>query len=186
MAFHDVLIVLGYSTNPDDPVFKARVDTAAKLYHEGIAPQIILSGCCSMKLSRRPPVTEAACMRDYAMDLGVPAQALLLEEASVDTIGNFYFTKRQFLEPCGWAHVGIVTTPWHAFRSQWLAEHILGPDYTITMQETPHPAGWSEADIKRSELKNRTLLAETQEQLAGMVPGDHERVVPFLGLMPPT
>ena len=47
------------------------------------------------------------------------------------------------------------------------------------------PDGWDEQTIRKSELRNRTLLAETQMQLKGMVPGDHEAVVPFLGKLPP-
>lgn len=181
----DAIIVLGYSTNIDDPVFRARVDKAAELYHQGETQQIIMSGCCSMKLDKRPPVTEAACMRDYAMDKDVPASAILLEEESVDTLGNFYFSKVRLLEPCSWYHVGIVSTPWHTWRSRWLAEQILGPDYEVSFYPSENPAGWDEHEIKRSELRNRTLLAETQEQLGGMTPGDHEAVVPFLGKMPP-
>ena len=181
----DVLLVLGYSTNPDDPVFRARVDKAVSLYQAGEAPQIIMSGCCSMKLDKRPPVTEAACMRDYAIEQGVPRGAVLLEENSVDTLGNFYFSKVQFLEPCSWYQVGVVSTPWHTWRSGWLAEQILGPDYTVTLYPSETPAGWDEHDVKKSELLNRTLLAETREQLGGMTPGDHEWVVPYLGKMPP-
>lgn len=181
----DVILVLGYSTNTDDPVFRARVDKAAELYLAGEAPQIIMSGCCSMKLDKRPPLTEAACMRGYAMDKDVPLSAILLEEESVDTLGNFYFSKTRFLQVCSWFHVGIVSTPWHAWRSEWLAEQILGPEYTVTMYPSATPAGWGDQDIKKSELRNRTLLAETQEQLKGISPGDHEAVVRFLGKMPP-
>lgn len=181
----DVILVLGYSTNPDDPVFRARVEKAAELYEAGAAPQIIMSGCCSVKLPKRPPVTEAACMRDYAVELGVPLSAILLEEESVDTLGNFYFSKIRFLMPCSWFHVGVVSTPWHAWRSEWLAEQILGPDFTVTFYPTATPAGWGEHDAKKSELRNRTLLAETQEMLKSMTPGDHQAVVPFLGKLPP-
>lgn len=181
----DVILVLGYSTRTDDPVFRARVDKAVALYKAGEAPQIIMSGCCSMKLAHRPDITEAAAMRDYALARDVPRGAILLEEESVDTLGNFYFSKVHFLEPCSWYHVAVVSTPWHVWRSEWLARQILGPDYDVTFHGSEIPDGWGEAESKKSELRNRTLLAETQAQLAGMAPGDHEAVVPFLGKMPP-
>ncbi|MBD3647822.1 MAG: YdcF family protein [Pseudomonadales bacterium] len=181
----DVLLVLGYSTVPGDPVFKARVDKAVALYHEGIAPQIIMSGCCSVKLPKKPEVTEAQCMMDYAVDQGVPPEAILLEEESVDTLGNFYFSKVRFLLPCSWYHIGVVSTPWHAWRSEWLAEQVLGPDFSITSYPSPQPDGWDEKAIKRSELSNRTLLAETMELLKGIEPGDHEEIGRFLGKKPP-
>lgn len=181
----DVLLVLGYSTDIEDPVFQARVDKAVELYNEGVAPQIIMSGCCSMKLDRKPKVTEAACMKDYAVGKGVPPGAILLEEESVDTLGNFCFSKEQFLIPCGWYHVGIVSTPWHVWRSEWLAWQVLGPDFSATGYPSSQPAGWDKKMIKRSELTNRTLLAETQEILKGIEPGDHASIARFLGKMPP-
>lgn len=181
----DVLLVLGYSTDPDDPVFQARVDKAVALYTEGVAPQIIMSGCCSMKLERKPRFTEAEVMKDYAVERGLPPSAILLEEQSVDSLGNFYFTKVNYLIPCSWHHVGVVSTPWHAWRSEWLAEQVLGPDFDVTSYPSEQPDGWDEKMIKRSELTNRTLLAETQEMLKGIEPGDHEAIARFLGKTPP-
>ena len=181
----DVILVLGYSTNSEDPVFRVRVEKAAELYQAGEAQQIIMSGCCSMKLDKRPPATEAAVMRDYAVDLGVPPSAILLEEESVDTLGNFYFSKVRLLEPLSWFHVGVVSTPWHVWRSEWLAAQILGPEYHVSFFPSAMPEGWDEQTARKSELRNRTLLAETQAQLKGMAPGDHEAVVPFLGKIPP-
>lgn len=181
----DVLLVLGYSTDSSDPVFKARVGKAVALYNEGIAPQIIMSGCCSMKLQKKPEVTEARCMFDYAVDRGVPPEAILLEEESVDTLGNFYYSKIRFLLPCSWYHVGVVSTPWHAWRSEWLAEQVLGPDFNVTCYPSPQPDGWDEKAIRKSELTNRTLLSETRALLENVAPGDHEGVKPWLGEMPP-
>lgn len=181
----DVLLVLGYSTDMTDPIFRSRMDRAIALFEAGTAQQLLVSGCCSMKLDRRPEFTEAEAMRDYAMDRGVPMASILLEEESVDTLGNFYFSKVRFLEPLSWYHVGIVTTPWHAWRSEWLASQILGEDYSVTMYPSEHPDGWDEAAIRKSELTNRTLLTETQDQLQGVSLGDHEAITPFLGKMPP-
>lgn len=65
---HDTLLILGYTTRMEQPVFNARMDEAVKLYLEGKAAQMIVSGYCSMKLDRKPPITEATCMGDYAID----------------------------------------------------------------------------------------------------------------------
>ncbi len=97
---HDVLLVLGYSTDPNDPVFRARVDKAIQLYNAGAAPQVIMSGCCSDKLDIRPKRSEAASMREYALENDLPLSVILLEEDSVDTLGNFYFSKLNYLLPC--------------------------------------------------------------------------------------
>ena len=181
---HDVLLVLGYNTNPEDPVFRSRLDKVVELHNKGLAPQIIMSGCCSDKLDIRPKQTEASCMRDYAIDSGIPPSVIMLEEDSVDTLGNFYYTKKNILLACNWFNVGIVSTPWHVFRSEWLAELVLGPDFDITGYASENPIGWGDDKIRTSETYNRDLLDITRTQLAGITPGDHEAVAPFLGMAP--
>lgn len=181
---HDVLIVLGYNTIQDDPVFQSRVNKAVELHNKGVAPQIIMSGCCSDKLDIKPKQSEAACMRDYAIDSGIASSVIMLEEESVDTLGNFYFTKKNILLACNWFNVGIVSTPWHVFRSEWLAEQVLGPEFEVTGYPSENPEGWGEKNIQTSEEYNRKLLDITQTQLAGVTPGDHESVFQFLGTAP--
>lgn len=181
---HDVILVLGYNNNPDDPVFKSRVSKAVQLYSEGMAAQIIMSGCCSDKLDIKPRVTEAACMRDYAIDLGVPPSVIMLEEDSVDTLGNLYYAKKNILLACSWYNIGLVSTPWHVFRSTWLAEMVLGPDFEVTGYESEHPQNWTDVEISRSENYNKQLLEKAKLQLQAVSPGDHEAVAPFLGKVP--
>lgn len=181
---HDVLLVLGYSTDPNDPVFRARVDKAIQLYNAGAAPQVIMSGCCSDKLDIRPKRSEAACMRDYALENDLSPSIIFLEEDSVDTLGNFYFSKLNYLLPCSWYNLGIVSTPWHVWRSEWLAKKVLGPDFDITGYPSKHPDDWGKDEITRSEDYNRRLLEETKKQLDGVADGDHEGIRSFLGKLP--
>ena len=181
---HDVLIVLGYSNDESDPVFQARVNKAAQLMADGMAPQLLLSGCCSDKLDIRPKLTEAVAMRDYIIELGVPPGVIMLEEESVDTMGNFYYTKTKYLESCSWYNVGFVSTPWHTFRSEYLARMILGPDYDVTGYASQPPNGWTDADHTRSEQYNRDMLALAKRQLGDITPGDHESVKALLGTAP--
>jgi len=182
---HDVLIVLGYNNDLDNPVFKARVEKATSLYLQAMAGQVIMSGCCSDKLERQPKITEAVAMFNYATDIGVPAPSILLEEESVDTLGNLYYCKTKFLEPCSWHHVGIVSTPWHAWRAEYLATKVFGPDYEITCYGSDQPEGWSEADIEKSESYNRQMMLTHEQQLGGIADGDHQALVPLLGIKPP-
>ena len=123
-------------------------------------------------------------MRDYAMDRGVPLSILMLEEESVDTLGNFYYTKTRILEPCSWYNIGFVSTPWHTMRSTWLAEMVLGPDYDVTAYESDEPEGWNETDNMKSEQYNKQMLEQTQTLLRDVTPGDHEAIVSYLGEAP--
>lgn len=181
---HDVVLVLGYNTNQQDPVFQSRVNKAVQLYDNGITTQIIMAGCCSDKLDIKPKITEAACMRDYAIEKGLPPSVILLEEESVDTLGNLYYTKKNILLACSWFNIGLVSTPWHVFRSTWLAEIVLGPDFEVTGYASDHPFEWTDKEIDRSEKYNKDLLAKTRLQLQDVEPGDHEAIAPFLGKKP--
>ena len=69
---------------PDLGAAADRVWHAARLYHAGKAPRILLSGG-SIKPGDQ---SEAHAMRRFLLDLGVPDAAIWLETGSTDTAGN--------------------------------------------------------------------------------------------------
>jgi uncharacterized SAM-binding protein YcdF (DUF218 family) len=80
----DAIVVLGaaqYDGRPS-PLFKARLDHAVELYKAGIAPRLILTG----GKATGDRTTEAASASAYAIDHGVPAGAILLDEHSRTTL----------------------------------------------------------------------------------------------------
>jgi uncharacterized SAM-binding protein YcdF (DUF218 family) len=80
----DAIVVLGaaqYDGRPS-PLFKARLDHAVELYQAGIAPRLILTG----GKADGDRTTEAASAAAYAIDRGVPAGAILLDEGSRTTL----------------------------------------------------------------------------------------------------
>jgi uncharacterized SAM-binding protein YcdF (DUF218 family) len=70
--------------DPDLGAAADRVWHAARLYRAGKAPRLIVSG----GMARTGDGTEAAAMRQFLVDLGVPAAVITLEEASINTAGN--------------------------------------------------------------------------------------------------
>lgn len=50
---------------------------------------------------------------------------------TVDTIGNIYYTKINFLKPNQWKNITVVTSKFHLARTKYLMNKILGQDYTI-------------------------------------------------------
>lgn len=128
----DAIVVLGRGILPDGtlPVpAQARVGKGIELYRRGVAPRIIMSGRWTFLEPPHWPRTEAAAMKELAVDEGVPAGAVLIEDQSVDTLGNAYFTKRKFLEPNDWRKVVIVSSPEHMPRVELIFRHVLGPSY---------------------------------------------------------
>src|SRR5579864_5267694 len=79
----DAIVVFGaaeYVGRPS-PVFKARLDHAADLYRQGLAPVVITTGGAGAD----PKFTEGAVGREYLKSLGIPDDHLIAETQSVDT-----------------------------------------------------------------------------------------------------
>jgi uncharacterized SAM-binding protein YcdF (DUF218 family) len=80
----DAIVVMGaaqYNGRPS-PVFAARIDHAVSLYFAGVAPVLVMTG----GKAEGDRTTEAAAGRDFAIGLGVPADAILVEEESRTTL----------------------------------------------------------------------------------------------------
>lgn len=80
----DAIVVMGaaqYDGRPS-PVFAARIDHAIDLFHEGIAPRLIVTG----GKQEGDRTTEAAAAQAYAIAHGVPPSAILAEDASRTTL----------------------------------------------------------------------------------------------------
>src|SRR5206468_7409159 len=93
----DAIVVLGGGLSPAMPPEQAfprlvtgadRVWLAARLYHAKVAPRVIVSGGGFMVRPDNPATTEAAGMREFLIALGVPAEAIVDEGASINTIEN--------------------------------------------------------------------------------------------------
>lgn len=79
----DVIVVFGaaeYVGRPS-PVYKARLDHAADLYHRQLAPIIITTGGAGAD----PRFSEGEVGHDYLRNLGVPDRRLIAETQSPDT-----------------------------------------------------------------------------------------------------
>jgi uncharacterized SAM-binding protein YcdF (DUF218 family) len=151
----DALVVLGRGVEPDGALpllAKQRVERAAELFAWGVAPRMIFSGRCSLMTEVQPPRTEAAAMADYALSLGIPKRALILEEESRDTVGNAYFVLRRFLEPNDWMTIRVVTSDFHIQRTAWVFQKVLGLGYDVAFSPSP------------SELDHATIAARAREE----------------------
>src|ERR1051326_3748623 len=79
----DAIVVFGaaqYDGRPS-PVYKARLDHAAQLYHRGLAPMVIITGGSG----NDPRCSEGVVGREYLKTLGIPDSQLIAETQSDDT-----------------------------------------------------------------------------------------------------
>ncbi|MEE1813733.1 YdcF family protein [Streptomyces sp. SP18ES09] len=69
-------------------------DVTADLYHRGMFPLIVFTGATSRTTAARMPRGEAEHYRDRALELGVPALAILVEPNARNTGENILFSRR--------------------------------------------------------------------------------------------
>lgn len=141
----DAIIVLA-GTRGNIRYLDGKIRTAVRLYQQGWAPRIICSGRFSAKVTNTPkliPLEElqravaegriqekdlanarttwdsalgARYMREKAMMMGVPSEALLLEEESLHTRENAEYVLA-LLKKYNLRHVILVTSPFHQLRT---------------------------------------------------------------------
>jgi uncharacterized SAM-binding protein YcdF (DUF218 family) len=139
-ASHDAAVVLGAAVDPDGRPSQAllrRVAHGIALYHAGRVPRLVMSG----GVVRRPPA-EALLMRDAALAAGLPAEAVLVETASVDTLGNALFC-RELLAREGLGRVLLVTDRSHLPRALYTFRRL-----GVPADPAPAPAPpWSRRQV---------------------------------------
>ena len=111
-----VAIVLGAAVWPGgvpSPALRRRAEKAAALYRAGDVDGIVATG----GIGQQPP-SEAAAICDVVTGLGVPRQAVILEDRSTTTIENLENARR--LIPPG-TPVIIVSDRWHLPRARLVA-----------------------------------------------------------------
>lgn len=127
----DVIVaVSGGDTN-------ARVDEAIRLYKLGWAPTLIFSGAAADKSGP----SNAAVMKQRAINAGVVASAIIVEELSESTDQNAKQTTSIFIER-GLKNAIIVTSPYHQRRAMLEFER-RAPSVTIRAHPTTSDTQWS-------------------------------------------
>ncbi len=117
-----------------------RTHMAARLYRNGLAPLLIITGGNTQSQSTRQP---ADFMARFAEELGVPHSAILLEKASADTHESAVHVAALCRER-GIQHVLLITDASHmrraagAFRAQHLQVSPAPADPGSLTWETPN------------------------------------------------
>jgi uncharacterized SAM-binding protein YcdF (DUF218 family) len=118
----DAIVLLGGGVDPmpaDWPYADLnsgadRVWHAARVYHAGKAPVVVVSG--GRVPGREDRVSEAEAMRALLVDLGVPADAIVLEDRALSTRENAVFVAEE-LQRLGAGDVLLVTSALHMPRA---------------------------------------------------------------------
>lgn len=115
------ILVLGaaqYNGRPS-PVFAARLDHAADLYHQGIASTVVVTG--GKETGDR--FTEASAGADYLHRKGVTDEHILRETSGRNSWESLAAAAR-FLKDRGMTDVVLVSDPFHAERIDAIADEV--------------------------------------------------------------
>ncbi|MDD5605849.1 MAG: YdcF family protein [Patescibacteria group bacterium] len=137
-----------------------RVAEGAKLFNEQWAPLMIMSGA-----ARDEGTSNALMMRQLAIQAGVPAEAILLEEEAETTLENAQYV-RDIVRNNHIGSIILVTSPYHQRRAYLSFRAFLGNDIQIINHSATDSAwrknGWWEEQWGRyltfSELQKIVYL----------------------------
>ena len=127
----DCIIVLGAGTDGKIPnaVFRERLHHAVTLCENGYSGAILLTGGYTPGNEH----SDAYIAGQYLLELGIPEDAILLEEKSTITQENLQFAK-EIMESEGFSTCILVSDPLHMKRSMMMAK-----DYKIEAYSSPTP-----------------------------------------------
>ncbi|GAA4867447.1 hypothetical protein GCM10023403_36220 [Pseudonocardia benzenivorans] len=146
----DAVIVLGaaqYDGNPS-PIFAARLDHAAALYRQGLAPRIVTVG----GNRAGDEYTEASAGRRYLLAKGVPAAAVVAVGEGSDTLASLQAVAA-VARTGGWHTAILVSDPWHSLRARTMAE-----DSGLDAWTSPTRSG---PVVQSRETQARYIVRET-------------------------
>ncbi len=166
----DAIVVLGsaqYNGVPSS-IFEARLEHALSLWEDGVAPVVVTVG----GKAAGDQFTEAEAGRDYLLDAGVPAEALLAVPEGVDTLESMRAVGTAFGER-GWSQAVLVTDPWHVMRAERMAE-----DAGVSAESSPTRQGPA---VQTRTTQFRYILRETAAYLLYRVTGESIAGAPGIG-----
>ena len=161
----ELIIVLGSRINGSEihDELKGRLDVAIKVFNSG-SKLLLSGGITNHDLNR----SEAQFMKDYCIANGIPEASIILEEKSLDTIGNGVFCAMivhgKYLPEV----IYVVSSCYHMERSEFIFEKCFGPGYRFDFS---HCFSFNRPDMNEKES---TELA--RRFFSGILDGDIDSI----------
>lgn len=111
------------------------------------------------------PVNECSAMARYLIDRGCPANRIVMEACSADTIGNAYFARVIHAEPRGWRRLAVITSEFHMTRSKAIFERVFAlpsgtranSSFSLEFSTTPNTGLDQESIESRRDRERKSL-----------------------------
>ncbi|POP41275.1 multidrug MFS transporter [Superficieibacter electus] len=158
----DCAIVAGAGVEGErpSPVFQARLDHAIHLWQEGLVRINILTG----GLSAHAQHADAAIARQYLLEQGIPASAILTEETSTKTRDNVQNAKA-LMQAHQLTTALMVSDPLHMYRLMLIAW-----DNDIQAWSSPAPGSLYRSWSTRLSMLTRESLWYTGYRIYRLMP----------------
>jgi uncharacterized SAM-binding protein YcdF (DUF218 family) len=151
----DVAIILGARIEDDgspSPAMARRVGHGVKLLRDGRVGALLMSGGATTS-----PVAEAVVMRELALELGAPAEAVHTEECALNTIQNA-LCSAPLIRQRGWRRLLVVTDSFHRLRTRYIF-HRFGLGVTVAGVRPVRPTwDWWRAHVREALALPWTVL----------------------------
>lgn len=145
----DAILVLGAQVKPDGKpclMLQERLNTGIRLYKEGAADRIIMSGDHGSD-----DYDEVNAMKSYAIAQGVPSECIFMDHAGFSTYDSMYRAKEIFQAKS----LVVVTQEYHLYRALYDAMA-----FGIDVQGVPCDTAVYKGDAYR---KSREVLARMKD-----------------------
>jgi len=172
MKKFDAILVLGRGTRRTGALpssMRASVDKVVELYKNGLSDHVIFCGKWSYQIDYIPEKTEAKLMADYAESIGLPKEAILMEDESEATVLNICYAKQKYLALNNWTNILVISIYPLEDRMAYNFRMVLGPDYSFEFEEI---------DFRFPPEKEAELITSEQNKLKNDVPKFFERITP--------
>jgi uncharacterized SAM-binding protein YcdF (DUF218 family) len=146
-----------------------RLNKAIKVSKERGIDRFLVSGRYSFLFDEKeaPSTTEAKLMKEYLVRKGIDKENIFLEEKSMDTISNAYYTKTEYFLPEGEKEAVVISSNYHIPRVKYIFKKVFGKEYNLEF------TGIKTDNSKKLIKRQKRLLEEMKELTADMKDGDH-------------
>ena len=146
----DCILVLGagiWGEKPS-PMLQDRLDTAIKLYKDGVSNKIIMTGDHGTK-----EYDEVNIMKDYAINQGIPSEDIFMDHAGFSTYESIYRARDIFKVK----KMVIVTQEYHLYRALHIANSLGVKSYGVNSDPRKY-AGQMYRELREILARNKDFI----------------------------
>lgn len=145
----DCILVLGcyvHDSGAPSDMLRDRLTRGVWLYEQKAAPKLLMSGDHG-----RTDYDEVNAMKQYAMEAGVPSEAIFMDHAGFSTYESLYRAKEIF----GARKIVIVTQQYHLYRALYIARQLGLDAVGVSADYTPY--------VGQAKREAREVLARCKD-----------------------